>query len=531
MPGTVDAGGKAGRRPLPKIHDAVFGRIRIGAHFYAPIVFPADYEVVRSADATVSYSPTGPTISYIASTIEPNAAAIAEGDNAAKRHIEQEAVWDIVWRKRTIYFLTVFVTGYLLLYPLLRDSYPFQELRTPLRLVSDTIRLIGSVLPGLASRWIDAYARDPAWFLVWASLVAFLTWISTRLAGSIKDDMRLLWTKYLPASNKPVEARPPLVVSHTQSVIFIGVIAYLLLYPYLGKTSWLSWLALPGIANDLLLANTVQPVPAVLWAFLVFYFLHGKLVRKLRQWPVYQAVLHGFKYGLAPAASAFGLLYLAIAFGSHYHFNLRDGLGSFCEPTEGLNARSGFKDVGGKQQAELTFDTAPGAKNKPNDLCVSTGVFLETGNKYRIVFKRLPEVQTNPPSGKWSFFGEDSYMGGQPISRLPSWKATIMTLLFPFRHTFDRPWGSIILRTGSRGNEEDFLDRAPPKQNDNLLVNDADYEVPDKPESLGEVLTAKRDGELFVYLNKPVLGLWGYESWLSDLIGNTGRAKIVIEKL
>src|SRR6185312_16468984 len=131
---------------------------------------------------------------------EPNARAIAEGEQAKDRHAAQEAIWDIVWRKRAIYFLTVFVTGYLLLYPLLRDSYAFQELRTPLRMVSDTIRLIGAVLPGLASRWIDAYARDPAWFLIWAGLVAFLIWIGVRLGQSISDRMRLLWSEYLPAT-------------------------------------------------------------------------------------------------------------------------------------------------------------------------------------------------------------------------------------------------------------------------------------------------------------------------------------------
>ena len=33
-----------------------------------------------------------------------------------------------------------------------------------------------------------------------------------------------------------------------------------------------------------------------------------------------------------------------------------------------------------------------------------------------------------------------------------------MTLLFPFRRSFDRQWASVILRIGARGNEEDFLD-------------------------------------------------------------------------
>jgi uncharacterized protein (DUF2235 family) len=532
MPDALGPDGKPCPRPVPKIHEAVFGRIKIGAHFYAPIVFPADYEVVRSTDAKVSYSDTGPTISNVTSTIEPNDNKIAEGDAAAKRHVAQEDIWDIVWRKRAIYFLTVFVTGYLLLYPLLRDSYAFQELRSPLRMVSDTIRLIGSVLPGLASRWLDAYARDPGWFLVWAFLVGFLTWISARLAGSINDRMRLLWTKYLPASNQPAAPRPPMVASPLQSILFVGVIGYLLFYPLFGKIPGFGLLLLPKQADELLLAYTAEPVRSVLIAFLVIYFLPGPLVRILRQSPIYQFLLRGFKYYLAPAASALGLLYLAIAFGSHYHFALRDSFGSFCTETPGLDTNhAGFKNVAGKQQAELIFDAAPEAVNKPNNLCVSTGVFVETGAKYRIVVKRLPEVETTPPTGKWTFFGEESYMGGQPVSRLSGLKSVAMMLLFPIRRTFDRQWGNVILRIGSRGNEEDFLDRAPPKQSDSLQTQEKDFVVPDKSETLAEELKPKRDGELFVYLNKPVLGLWGYESWLSDMIGTTGRAKVTVEKM
>jgi hypothetical protein len=494
--------------PMPKIHEAVFGRIRVGAHLYAPIVLPLTYEVVTSTDVLVNLTPP-PPIAPIVTTVEPNSDQIAEGkDNAASRHKAQETIWDIVWRKRAIYFLTVFVTGYLLLNPLFRDNYPFQELRTPLRWASDSIRLVGTVLPGLASRWIDAYARDPAWFFVWAFMVGFLTWISAKLAGSIKDRMRLLWIEYLPASNHPATPKSPPVTSILQSVFFVGVILYLLFYPLFGNVSGLGWLTLPDSTNDILLAYTTEPVRAVLAAFLVFYFLPGLWVRKLRNWPVYQSALHGFKYYLAPAVSALGLLYLAVALGSHYQFNMRDSLGSFCAERQDLNLdNDGFKHGGGK--VELVFDTSPDAANTPNTLCVSTGVYLKTGNRYRVSFKRLPEEENVAATGKWSFFGEESYMGGQPVSHLSPVKSVVMALLFPLRRTFDRPWGSIILRIGGRGNEEDFLDRPPPKQTDDLLANEAEAAVSEKSESLAEGLTPKRDGELFIYLNKPVLGWVG----------------------
>ncbi|MFB9265082.1 DUF2235 domain-containing protein [Bradyrhizobium erythrophlei] len=530
MPTTLAVDGAPHAKPVPKIHEAVFGRIKLGAHFYAPIGFPKKYEIVRSSDPYVNYWPSGPMVSNTSATIGPNDPAISEGTPSLDRHKAQEDIWDIVWRRRAIYFLTVFVTGYLLLYPLFRDSYPFQELRTQFRFLSDTIRLVGNVLPGMASRWIDAYARDPAWFVVWAALVAFLIWISSKLKGSINDGMRILWTRYLPGSNAPEQPERPYAASPFQTVLFASAIIYLLVYPELDRP-WLRWLALPGDLNDAMLTYTADPVRYVLLAFLVFYFLPARIVRVLRQSRAYQAILRFLKFKVAPALSAAGILYLVVAFGSHYQFNIRDGLGSFCTETPGLaeSKSKGFSNVGGKQQAELIFDTSPEATNKPNNICISTGVFVKTGKDYRIVVQRLPDPETKPPSGKWTFFGEESYMGGQPIGRLPFFKAATMALLYPFRHTFDRPWGSIIFRIGSRGNEEDFLDRAPPNQSDDVRVNDAEYAVPDDSERLAEILTPKRDGELFVYLNKPMLGWWGSESRLADWISNTGKARITAE--
>ena len=49
-----------------------------------------------------------------------------------------------------------------------------------------------------------------------------------------------------------------------------------------------------------------------------------------------------------------------------------------------------------------------------------------------------------------------------------------------------------------------------------------EFAVPEKSETLAERLVPGRDGELFVYLNKPVLGLWGYKSWLAT--GSGARA-------
>ena len=521
---------KADFAPLPKIHESVFGRIKIGAHHYAPIGLPKDYEVVTSDGITVD--PKNFSVGLVPPAVNPNVAALAEGAASSTRHAEQEGVWNQVWRRRALYFLTVFASLHLALYPLYRDSYAFEELRTRLRIVSDTIRLVGGVLPGLMSRWLDAYARDPAWFLVSAALVAFLIWISAQLGGAMTDLMRQIWTISLPGTR--IAPKAPATTNGVRRILkalFIAILIYLACYP-LFEHPTLSWLQLPGAdappdaltAHNLVTAYTMQPVRFVIWAFLVAYYAPEALIQKLRQSRPYQAALHGFKYRLAPALSAIVILFFAIALANHYLFNIRDGFGSFCKPT-GLSLKNPGFDRGWKR--EVRIDTSPGQ----NGLCIPLGVFVKTGDRYRIVVNRKPYDENDPRVGRWTFWGEESYMGAQPVSNLSPAKAAAMGLLFPLRRTFDRPWGAIILRIGSTGLEEDFLDRSPPPQTDLLVADRHRYPIPDK-EQLAEILKPKRDGELYVYLNKPVLGLWGYESWLSQtLIGNSGEAEIRIEAL
>jgi uncharacterized protein (DUF2235 family) len=485
---------------VPKIHESVFGRIKIGAHLYAPIGLPPNYEVVTTGDVSLVYSPLPPGVAPDPLTIEPNATTLAEGSASSKlRHEDQQTIWDLVWRKRAVYFLTVFATGYLLLYPLFRDSYAFQELRTRLRLVSDAVRLLGSVLPGFATRWLDAYARDPAWFLVNIVVVVLLTVTGARIAARIRDEMRHIWVRHLPGTTAPSSA---VVVEPSRSVSAIVLLVglYLTLCPLI--RTHVSWLAVPGVVGEALGAYMAPPISCVLGLLLIACFLPRPLVRALREWPPYQTTIKMFKYKIAPFASAFGLLFLALELGAHYTFNLADSFGTFC--TEMLSSsKNGFKD---DQGPTISMDAAN------DDRCMSTGVFLSAATKYRIRVARDPD--------KWTFWGVESFMGGQPISRLPWYKEWAMAGLFPLRRTLDRPWGALILRIGAKGNEEDFLDRDPPEESDGISVTTEGLKIRDK-ESLSETLTPKRDGELFVYLNKSV--------WYYGLLPTTGKAEIIVD--
>ena len=122
----------------PKIHESALDRIKVGAHLYAPIGLPATYDMVTYDRTIVSGANT-----------------YGFAARAAVRADDQEMVWNFVWQRRAIYFLTVFTSLYLAAYPLARASGKSSEYSTPLRLLSDTFRVAGSVLPEAASPWLD----------------------------------------------------------------------------------------------------------------------------------------------------------------------------------------------------------------------------------------------------------------------------------------------------------------------------------------------------------------------------------------
>jgi uncharacterized protein (DUF2235 family) len=177
---------------VPKIHESALKRIRYGAHIYAPIGFPADYEVVTEDGRILS----------------PAQNDFETAQQAQARVKAQEQVWNLVWARRVVYFATVAATLYLVLYPLSRALPPTAELSTKLRPVSDLVQMIGAFLPNALDVWVNAYARDPGKFLISVGVVAILTWWgSVHLTGKITDTMRAIWRSNLASGHDSVADR------------------------------------------------------------------------------------------------------------------------------------------------------------------------------------------------------------------------------------------------------------------------------------------------------------------------------------
>ena len=89
-------------------------------------------------------------------------------------------------------------------------------------------------------------------------------------------------------------------------------------------------------------------------------------------------------------------------------------------------------------------------------------------------------------------------------------QATYATLLWPFKRSLDQPLGHVIVRYDSTGNEETFIDPDPGQQ-----------------ESLDEVLKPGLDGEVYIYVNKPVLGIRSFE----NIFPSSGIAKAKLSRI
>jgi len=485
---------------LPKIHESVFGRIEVGAHLYAPIGLPLEYAVVSSKGIV-------------------NRRRQGLGETDAQRDIRckgQEQVWNLVWKRRVIYFLTVFASIYLFLYPLYKVTFPSDELETPLRLVSDAIRLASVVLPSHASRWVDAYARDPGWFLIAVSWVAILIIYGSVLGKQITDRMRRVWNQaFLERPDKAIaqSASHKLNLRQISHFTFVILLCYVLFYPVFAKLG-ADTLLLPKEAQVAFAKYTAQPVRFLISIYLLVHLIPETVVYRLRTWAPYQWLLKTVKLHLAPAVFAGLTLWLGFAFVSHYLFDMRDAFGSFCEgqpsprALDVCPADAPASPSCGPQQFDFDF-SHPSSLPRSQRLCQPTGIMLERGRSYLVSVKR------EASNGEWKFWNERSHVYGQMINDLPRWKRAVMWLLYPLRRSFDRPWGSVIARFGPTGNEESFMDPAP---------------VRNPPETLSEVMTPRKDGQLFFYLNLPVIGIWGLEPIVANWLGNKGEAHITVRR-
>lgn len=173
-------------QPPPIIHKAVFDRIeatlkpapppdfRVATDGYIPIVLPRSYHITDKAGAlSLANDPSDP---------EPT-----------RYRLQSHKVWNLVWLRRIVYFLTVIASVALAAAPLIDDLT--LGANTPLVLLRPLIALAAAFLPSMLTPWLVAYSAAPGYLVLGAAVVLVLLYIGGWLQAKIRDVMRTIWIR------------------------------------------------------------------------------------------------------------------------------------------------------------------------------------------------------------------------------------------------------------------------------------------------------------------------------------------------
>jgi hypothetical protein len=429
---------------------------------------------------------------------------------------------------------------YLVLYPFFRAAPSENEFNSSLSFVSQGIRLLGQVLPGFVSPWVDAYARAPGQFLFVGALVAALIFTGSMLGGVIESRMELVWR---PAAVPGPAPATPASVWLRRLAVLAGV--YLLFYSILPHELRMPKPIHMWIAHYITFTIRATLVLVLLAMLPAFAVLH------LRTAPPYRALVRNLKLRLLPGFFAALFVYLGLVFGSHVLFDLEDTAGYVCHTDPKIAAdrnaaynRGVSRCVGasiascanGKpmcgsggpvycgEGATPSCDFTPKAecaagqhsdtcfanavcrssqatiigpatcaekceiepqeeKYKTLDIakaCNPTGIVVQQGQRY--VIKITP--------GDWISSGRPVSTRGVHRAELDSrWDKILSALSWPLTRNLMQPRFVVFARVGSTGNDEYLLEPDQYPKTDVL-------EVPIIP---------RQTGELFFYVNERML--------------------------
>jgi Uncharacterized alpha/beta hydrolase domain (DUF2235) len=188
----------------PKIHESAFERIRGGRVAYGPIGIPFLYDVVLQdgrivpGPVTREQDATGRTI---AAKIDgtPKSRYLEETDQAQLRATRMEAVWNVVWWRRIVYFLTLFSSLYLIALPGLtkvlstRASLPSLT-ATLEQYLKPILTTTGYLVPNwVGNVWLVRFGDEPLLFLIGVVSVAVTLLIGSSLEETIRSRAGEIW--------------------------------------------------------------------------------------------------------------------------------------------------------------------------------------------------------------------------------------------------------------------------------------------------------------------------------------------------
>lgn len=159
--------------PMATIHGSVFERMQSGTDRYAPVVIPARYKFTDDAATAVE--------------------GAHPPDLGALRSHVQDDVWNWVWLRRVVYFLTVFASLFLAFIPyfvIYAPGFGFDQVGS---FVNPAVNAAASFLPSALEPWFVAFRNAPGFVLIGvAAILLFMYW-GAKLKETVRDVARIAW--------------------------------------------------------------------------------------------------------------------------------------------------------------------------------------------------------------------------------------------------------------------------------------------------------------------------------------------------
>jgi uncharacterized protein (DUF2235 family) len=559
-----------GNRILPITHGSAVMRMAYGSDQFSPISLPHEFWVLapdgellpmEGAPLSLKIDTTKkqaasvlPTTKTTEAITGEKAKLIAAIDKLARPDREAiRLVWDTVFWRRCVYFLTVGLTCILAGYPWLDgvftkaahgvlSSIPVigadldqrwyewldrldEGSRGP---ITSLVDAISGFIPAYAGPWIKALKDHPIEFALILGTIIVCLGGSRILQARIHDRARLAWHKnfrddyaeWLAESQKGW--RNGVLVTFVIS-IFGLVLTFLFREPGIIQieigilaTVLLALLLFRSFGRRLVSQSQTTPIRSTFALSVARFMRNNSILRSIYKWLFERTV---------PIAFALLLVAVGLHITNRAIFDGFSAAGYFCKGSVAANAHK-KENVGSK--AGFTND----------QMCWPTGLVLEEGKRYRITL-------TTP--GDWFDRTTRADVAGFPADNFTHVGAT------PLKRWWGQNWFKPIARIGEIGNDEYVLEPADPFDSYTYplcpeieratnggsrrakireavardLLNCAPTPVNRK--AVVSVIKARTTGELFLYLNDAVLMWPGRSDQFFN--NNTGTGSVAVERI
>lgn len=246
-PETDGSSGRHGFLRSVCVHESVVRRIISGIDNYAPSALPAKFDIVRAS---------GPNAKAMLTAADDKKLAAAAPD-AQIRFDHQENAWDLVWKRRVLYFAAVGLTLVLALLPWLPFLRPVESLCSDDRCFARSIVTTALFfVPQSIRQMLDPWVQEPLLFIVFAVVIFVMIAAGQWAERRFRDAVKATWQEYL--TGKLTTYRGPRRIRRIRESA-----PYQLIY------FWLKWRLLPAVCGILTLLAIVYA--AVILATQVMY--------------------------------------------------------------------------------------------------------------------------------------------------------------------------------------------------------------------------------------------------------------------